>query len=42
MRKIRKAVKTAAFATLMVAYVYAAFALKTSKHYKYNKGNCNV
>ena len=41
-RKIRSAVKTFAFAGLMVTYVYVAFALKTTKYYQQNKGKCDV
>ena len=41
-KKIKNAVKAAAFATIMVAYVYTAFALKTTKYYQKNKGNCRV
>ena len=40
--RIKKAVKSAAFAAIMVAYVYTAFALKTTKYYQKNKGNCRV
>jgi len=40
--KIKKTIKTLAFATVMIVYVYAAVAVKTSKSYKKNKGGCCV